>query len=133
MKENITRLTTDLTSEPESAEELTAHEIVILKRDLDRTIHSGRAPHLIRHIVFTMMTQAEALGASDCEHRNQEHLFSDTAANDLARRVGLLSASWGMHLQNAVSLPGSDWPEGMAPPGTFAYALRELNALDAPS
>lgn len=121
MKDQSRRHGTDTNGELSSASdhnvfaepELSVDEIVELKKRLSLDTDVNAAPRVISYMVASML--------EDVPRSTQR------SSVDLARHVGFLSASWGMHLQSALSMPGSDWPESMTPPETFADALSEVS------
>jgi hypothetical protein len=110
---------------------LSPTEVIALKDRLDIDHNPGLAPRVIDHIVRSMLLQARQ-APTRAERRISSHGMERARTARRHRSVlpslGFLAASWGMNLQKAIALPGSDWPETLTPPEVFAAALTAVDA-----
>ena len=93
-------------------EQLAPDEVVELKQQLaDKSL----AAMVCAQVVVDMRLDSEA----SLPRRMR------MSKKDFGWVVGNGAVSWFMFLQEALGLPGDQWPEG-SPPATFAVALQEL-------
>ena len=104
---------------PVENQELTPEQIIALKTELKDDF--GLLPEVCTHIVMEMLLEAEETAQQmreDIESRGGSFMtnINYETREDFAQHVGLLSASMAVSSHVAISLPGSEWPEGMTPP-----------------
>jgi hypothetical protein len=113
--------------------QLTPEQIIALKESM-RSSYT-LLPEVCTHIVMKMLLEKEEeVQAQKAEvEASGGSLISNTlyeTREDFAQHVGVLSAAWAQSLQIAISLPGSEWPEGMSPPATYAAAIEEMQQAE---
>jgi hypothetical protein len=60
------------------------------------------------------------------DYRKKDLENGNLTPTQYAFEVATLTADWRLTLDEALSLPGAEWPEGMSPPAIFAVAMEEL-------
>jgi hypothetical protein len=109
---------TNINSPAHGLDPVVSEVVLALKQVLDIEINPTLAPHIIGSIVTDMLDNTPT------ERGRSE------VSRELQGRVAYLAALWGMHVQRALSTPGSEWPEDISPLSTFTEALGRLNGHD---
>lgn len=116
--------------------QLSPDGIVALKNKLNndepwRELRSAVCTHIVMGMLADEWRQEQEEREQPATSGEEDTSYLCETAEDFARRVGELSAQWALGLQKAIALPGSEWPEGMTPPATYAEALKEVEARKA--
>lgn len=117
--------------------QLSSAEIQLLKEKLQ---DHGVKARVCTHIVLSMVLEGyEVIEEKDAAQQRETDIAGYPLIGEngeyrdeveFAKCVGTLSCYWTSVLQDAVSLPGSEWPRDITPPSRFAEALKEVETSD---